>query len=111
MRSDSSATELTRIRLDYSNDDQTFVIARIVKIRHKQVRPARLPRLQDHGALPSGRSCRLAVGHTARSAAAWRSGPPADPGALRLAALLTHVGETRSRTATAPRPDRPARQE
>jgi hypothetical protein len=34
-RSDSSATELTRIRLDDSNDDQTFVIARIVKIRHK----------------------------------------------------------------------------
>jgi hypothetical protein len=37
------AAELTgdhlgrRIRLDYSNDDQTFVIARIVKILHKQV--------------------------------------------------------------------------
>jgi hypothetical protein len=37
------AAELTgdhlgrRIQLDYSNDDQTFVIARIVSIRHKQV--------------------------------------------------------------------------
>jgi hypothetical protein len=38
------AAELTadplgrRIRIDYSNDDdETFVIARIVKIRHKQV--------------------------------------------------------------------------
>ena len=37
------AAELTgdhlgrRLRLDYSNDDQTFVIVRIIKIRHKQV--------------------------------------------------------------------------
>jgi hypothetical protein len=37
------AAELTgdhlgrRIRLDYSNDDQTFMIARLPKIRHKQV--------------------------------------------------------------------------
>jgi hypothetical protein len=37
------AAELTadhlgrRIRLDYSNDDQTLVIARIVKVQYKQV--------------------------------------------------------------------------
>jgi hypothetical protein len=37
-----------------------------------------------------------------RITAARRRAPPADPVALRLTALPTHFGETRSRTATAP---------
>jgi hypothetical protein len=33
-----------RIRLDYTNDDQTFVIARIVRIGHKQIGTRTRPR-------------------------------------------------------------------
>jgi len=66
------------------------------------LRPAHLPPLLDHGRLPSGRSCGLAVGHPAGSAAAWRSGPRADPGALRPDCTTHPPRRTRSRTATAP---------